>query len=377
MNSTVYGQAVTFTATVAGAAPLVGTPTGSVTFFDGATTLGSAPLSGGVASLAVTTLTVGSDSITAVYSGDPNFAGSPSTALSQTVDAGWHDHHGRFVGESLGLRPIGHLHGHGQPNGAGQWYADRDRHLHGWLDGAGLANTERRGGDLHHVEPVRLQPQGESGLRRRRQLHRQLVVSPDPDRHQGRHDHLGHVVGEPVGLRPIRHLHGHGLRRAPGSGTPTGTVTFKDGSSSLGTATLEQRKLQASPPPALRVATHSITVSYGGDANFTSSTSAALSQVVNQAGHDDLARFGDRSLGVWPGRDLHGDRLGRRARQRHADRQSHLLRRLDLARHGLAQLRVSELHRQGAADRLGCDHRGLQRRRQFHAQHFGGARPSP
>ena len=61
MNPTVYGQAVTFTATVASAVPLVGPPTGSVTFFAGATTLGSAPLSGGVASLAVTTLTVGSD----------------------------------------------------------------------------------------------------------------------------------------------------------------------------------------------------------------------------------------------------------------------------------------------------------------------------
>ena len=95
MNPTVYGQAVTFTATVASAVPLVGPPTGSVTFFAGATTLGSAPLSGGVASLAVTSLTVGSDSITAVYSGDPNFAGSPSTVLSQTVDAGWYDHHGR------------------------------------------------------------------------------------------------------------------------------------------------------------------------------------------------------------------------------------------------------------------------------------------
>ena len=86
MNPTVYGQAVTFTATVAGAVPLVGPPTGSVTFFAGATTLGSAPLSAGVASLAVTTLTIGSDQITAVYSGDTNFTGSPSTALSQTVE---------------------------------------------------------------------------------------------------------------------------------------------------------------------------------------------------------------------------------------------------------------------------------------------------
>jgi archaellum component FlaF (FlaF/FlaG flagellin family) len=85
MNPTVYGQAVTFTASVASDLPLVGPPTGSVTFFAGATPLGSAPLSNGVASLAVTNLTVGSDAITAVYSGDPNFAGSPSAVLSPSL----------------------------------------------------------------------------------------------------------------------------------------------------------------------------------------------------------------------------------------------------------------------------------------------------
>ncbi|MBW4040353.1 MAG: Ig-like domain repeat protein, partial [Acidobacteria bacterium] len=66
----------------------VSTPTGSVTFLDTASTapLGSAPLVNGVAMLSLSTLTVGSHSITAVYSGDANFVGVTSSALPEAVD---------------------------------------------------------------------------------------------------------------------------------------------------------------------------------------------------------------------------------------------------------------------------------------------------
>jgi len=80
---------VTFTATVTVAAPGSGIPTGTVTFLDGATALGTRTLSlvGGFdqASFTTAALSVGSHSITAFYSGDPDFAGSSSTALAQTV----------------------------------------------------------------------------------------------------------------------------------------------------------------------------------------------------------------------------------------------------------------------------------------------------
>ena len=64
-----------------------GTPTGTVTFKDGATTLATVPLVDGFvfASLSTSTLAVGSHSITAVYSGDANFAPSTSAVLTQTV----------------------------------------------------------------------------------------------------------------------------------------------------------------------------------------------------------------------------------------------------------------------------------------------------
>jgi hypothetical protein len=70
----------------AAVAPGTGTPTGSVTFYDGSTILGTATLSSGTASLSLTTLAVGSHSITAVYGGDPNFKTSTSAALSQKVN---------------------------------------------------------------------------------------------------------------------------------------------------------------------------------------------------------------------------------------------------------------------------------------------------
>ena len=85
-NPSVYGQSVTFTATVKAASPGSGTPTGTVTFYDGSTNLGSGTLSGGTATLPTTFFVVGSHSITAVYSGDPDFTASTSSALTQTVN---------------------------------------------------------------------------------------------------------------------------------------------------------------------------------------------------------------------------------------------------------------------------------------------------
>jgi hypothetical protein len=76
---------VRFTATVTSHSG-GGTPTGTVGFYNGATALGSpVTLNGGVAVLSTTALTLGTDTITAVYSGDSEFAGSTSPPLIQVV----------------------------------------------------------------------------------------------------------------------------------------------------------------------------------------------------------------------------------------------------------------------------------------------------
>ncbi|MDE2473242.1 MAG: Ig-like domain repeat protein, partial [Bradyrhizobium sp.] len=69
-NPSQFGSNVTFTATVSGA-PSGLTPTGTVTFEDGATVIGSGSLNGsGQAAFSTSALSGGSHSITAVYGGD-------------------------------------------------------------------------------------------------------------------------------------------------------------------------------------------------------------------------------------------------------------------------------------------------------------------
>ncbi len=82
-NPSLMGQAVTLTATVSSSS---GSPTGTVTFLDGTTTLGTGTLASGSAAFQASALTPGTHSLTAAYSGNPNFNSSTSSALSQVVD---------------------------------------------------------------------------------------------------------------------------------------------------------------------------------------------------------------------------------------------------------------------------------------------------
>lgn len=62
----------------------------------------------------------------------------------------------------------------------------------------------------------------------------------------------------------------------------TGTVTFKDGATTLGTGTLSGGAATYSTA-ALGVGSHGITAEYGGDLSYAASTSSELSQTVNKA----------------------------------------------------------------------------------------------
>jgi hypothetical protein len=84
-TSATYGAGVTLTATVASGA---GTPGGTVTFYNGSTSLGVGTLNGnGAATLNTTSLPEKTDSITAAYSAEGNFAASASSAVSIAVSA--------------------------------------------------------------------------------------------------------------------------------------------------------------------------------------------------------------------------------------------------------------------------------------------------
>ncbi len=81
-NPSVIGQSVTFSVSVTS---LLGTPGGTVTITDGATTLCTATLSGGAGSCSFTFTSAGTRTVTATYSGDATHGGSSNTA-SQQVD---------------------------------------------------------------------------------------------------------------------------------------------------------------------------------------------------------------------------------------------------------------------------------------------------
>jgi hypothetical protein len=82
VNPVLTTNPTTLTATVSATQ---GTPTGSVSFLDGSTLIGQGTLASGVATLTISSLAVGSHSITAIYSGDTNFVASTSGALAESV----------------------------------------------------------------------------------------------------------------------------------------------------------------------------------------------------------------------------------------------------------------------------------------------------
>ena len=84
-------------------------------------------------------------------------------------------------------------------------------------------------------------------------------------------------------------------------GTPTGTVSLFDGTTNLGTSTLDGSGAATLTTASLAVGTHSITAKYSGDGNFWTSTSSVLSQVVQgaiaQISPTSLA-FGNQTVGI-------------------------------------------------------------------------------
>jgi hypothetical protein len=83
--SVLTGASVTFSISVSPG--FAGTPTGSVQVLNGTTLLATVPLTTPVITYTTSSLPVGSNSITAVYQGDPNFSASTSAVFTETVTA--------------------------------------------------------------------------------------------------------------------------------------------------------------------------------------------------------------------------------------------------------------------------------------------------
>lgn len=83
INPVLVQNGITLTATITSGA---GMPTGTVTFVDGTTPIGTGILVGGVATLNTSSLAVGTHSISVVYGGDQNFMAVTSSPLTELVE---------------------------------------------------------------------------------------------------------------------------------------------------------------------------------------------------------------------------------------------------------------------------------------------------
>jgi hypothetical protein len=143
-NPSSSGQSVTFTATVTSQGS--GTPTGTVTFTYGSTTLCNGTiLSGGTVACAYSALPVGSDTVTARYSGDTNFNPSSGT-LTQTVNKAATT---TTLTSSLNLSNFQSAsHYHSSSDRPIRRDAHRHHHLQRRLNATGYVSTQRRHGHI-------------------------------------------------------------------------------------------------------------------------------------------------------------------------------------------------------------------------------------
>jgi len=282
-NPSVFGGSTTLTALVQPAGSPPTPPTQNVTFYDGTTALGTVPLAGGMASLPITTLPGGTDLITAVYSGDPNFSSSPSNTVMQIVQQqGTHTFLRSSGGTTVFGQPVAftvtvdpQVPGTGTPTGAVTLMNGASAVGSGTLTGGGV------------TIPVATLPAGVDSITAVYGSDQNFSSSPSlPVSQTVEQDGTESVVtssGSPSAFGAPVIFTATVSAMPPGSGTPTGDVTFLDGSTpffttmlSGGTATY----LSA----ALEGGTHSITVDYGGDPNFTISTSQVVSETIAQVG---------------------------------------------------------------------------------------------
>ncbi|WBP85190.1 Ig-like domain repeat protein [Kitasatospora cathayae] len=279
-DPSVFGEPKVLTATVTAVAPGVGVPTGTVSFFDGATLLGTATLVAGVATFTTSALGVGSHALTAVYGGDTAFSGSTSPVDAQTVNAAdtttvlTSVPDPSVFGEAKVLTATV-TSGAGIPTGTVSFF-DGATLLGTATLVAGVATftTSALGVGSHALTAVYSGDTSFNGSTspvdtqtvNAADTTTALTSAPDPS-----------VLGEPKVLTATV------TAVAPGVGIPTGTVSFFDGATLLGTATLVAG-VATFTTSALSVGSHALTAVYGGDTDFSGSTSPVDAQTVTPAG---------------------------------------------------------------------------------------------
>lgn len=274
LPTSTFGQSVTFTATVSPSAA-----TGAVQFFDGANLLGTAALSGGTASLTTSTLALGAHDISASYGGDTQFTGSTSSSLTQTVNAVV-TATATALTSSLDPSTFGQpvtftatVSPSSGPTGTVQFF-----------DGAVSLGTVALSGGTASLTTATLAV-GTHFITASYRGDSNFTASTSASLTQ---TVVASTVSTTTALTSSLNPSAFGqvvtfiATVSPSSGA-TGTVTFMDGASTIGTSALNASGVAAFSLSTLAVGTHSITSQYSGDASHTGSTSSVLLQTVDKA----------------------------------------------------------------------------------------------
>ena len=289
-NPSLLGQAVTLYATVAGRNGS-GTPSGSVSLQEGSTAMGTGTLdASGRATYTTSTLAPGSDAITAVYTPTGDFLGSSSMPTNQVVNAppleatatqltssanpatlGQYITFTADVTDSASGTPTGMvtftIDGQAEPpvalamvNGVDQaTYSTTTLALGSHTIGAAYS------GDPRFASSAVPNPLTET-------VQATTTTTLDSSANPA-------TTGQPVTLTAT-------VAGPIGAGTPAGSVSFQDGSTTLETVTLDASGQAAFTTATLAAGSHAIVAVYSPTGDFLGSSSAPLIQTVNAPAPD-------------------------------------------------------------------------------------------
>ncbi|MDE2590151.1 MAG: Ig-like domain repeat protein, partial [Patescibacteria group bacterium] len=267
-NPSSPGQQIVLTATINAQYPGSGTPTGYVTFYEDGANVGVGNLIGNSASVDITPYG-GSHTITAVYSGDSNFVTGYSAQLTQIVSQDSSVTVSTSQNPSTSSQQItltatvsSQSQSSNIPTGNVQFVIDGSNFGSPVSLSAGTASLDTAlSGGNHTITASYL---GDSiFLGSTSSSIMQLVTQSSTVEVSSSQNPSN--FGQPVSFTAT-------VSTTQGTSRPSGTVTFYDGSSSIGTSTVSDGQATYDSS-SLSVGPHTISVMYSGDSIFASSTS--------------------------------------------------------------------------------------------------------
>jgi hypothetical protein len=280
-NPITAGQVVALTANVTAAS---GSPTGTVTFMDGSTPIGTAALNSTTdQAIAFTaSLPTGSNSITATYNGASGFATSTSSVLSETVNPAGADTTTTLAASSNPIT-VGQVvalvatvtAASGSPTGTVTF-----------MDGSTPIGTAAINSTTHQAiaftaslptgsDSITATYNGATGFATSTSSVLSETVNPAG---------AATTTALAASANPITAGQVVALIATVTSngGSPTGTVTFMDGSTLIGTVAINSTTHQAIAFTAsLPIGSNNLTATYNGASGFATSSSAPLTETVN------------------------------------------------------------------------------------------------